>query len=250
MNKLDYIAALKSALTGLPPELIAETLNTYEMRFIEGMSAGRSDTEIANDLGNPEAIAAKLKANQLNQPSAQMIAPQPKKPALNFFRIFFSLIGLSIFNLFMLIPGMVFFVMLMSSYIVAAALFVAGIAFTAGSMAGVNEMVIDCPWFSDNQVIRSASGVSTITSPHLMKLQMDQNGMCIEQEPSSTANAAHGKNQVSLAGGNVSLMDTFKGIGVILSGILLFLMSLVITKYTFIAIKKYAQVNYAILLNR
>ena len=57
MNKQAYLDALQKALAGLPPETVARTMAYYEQRFIDGMVAGRSEEEIAEELGEPRKIA-------------------------------------------------------------------------------------------------------------------------------------------------------------------------------------------------
>ncbi|MEG0884594.1 MAG: DUF1700 domain-containing protein, partial [Janthinobacterium sp.] len=63
MNKQDYLDALRRALTGLPPDLVAKTLDYYEQTFIDGAAAGRSEHEIADDLGDPKKIALTLRGS-------------------------------------------------------------------------------------------------------------------------------------------------------------------------------------------
>jgi uncharacterized membrane protein len=102
MNKQAYLDALAKALAGLPPETVAKTLAYYEQRFVDGAAAGRSEEDIANELGEPRKIAITLRAN------VHMTAFEQKKTPVNATRMLMSGIGLAIFNLFMVVPAMVY----------------------------------------------------------------------------------------------------------------------------------------------
>ncbi len=139
MNKQDFLDALRRALAGLPPDLAAKTLDYYEQTFIEGAAAGRSEREIADDLGDPKKIALTLRSSTHRQ------AFEQRKTPVNLLRLLVSLVGLAIFNLFMVVPAAVYAALLATLYAVGLSLYLAGIAITASGLSGANELVLDGP---------------------------------------------------------------------------------------------------------
>ena len=116
MGKLEYLDALKRAMAGLPVEAQAKTLAYYEQRFVDGVAAGRSEEDIAKDLDDPKKIAMTLRAN------THMRAFEEKRNPANFVRLMVAVLGLAIFNLFMVVPAIVYASLLASLYACALAL--------------------------------------------------------------------------------------------------------------------------------
>lgn len=58
MNRLEFIDGLKSNLQGMPLSEIQDILSDYEEHFQIGISKGKSEEEIARELGNPKDIAS------------------------------------------------------------------------------------------------------------------------------------------------------------------------------------------------
>jgi uncharacterized membrane protein len=102
MGKLEYLDALKRAMLGLPPDVQAKTLAYYEQRFVDGSAAGRGEPDVARELDDPKKIAMTLRA------SAHLDAFSDKKNPANLLRLMVSAVGLAIFNLFMLVPALVY----------------------------------------------------------------------------------------------------------------------------------------------
>lgn len=137
MNRFEYIAALKEAMRGMPFDVIAATVTEYEQRIIEASAAGKAEDEIIASLGDPQAIAAQRRA------SVQMQAFKQNKTPLNFFRLCFSLIGLMVFNLFLIVPAILYSVLLVCGYVASLACYGGGIIATAVAITGVNEISLD-----------------------------------------------------------------------------------------------------------
>ncbi len=57
MNKDQFMQNLKNRLESLGPTAVAEILADFEDHFANGLSRGKSETEIAAELGNPDDIA-------------------------------------------------------------------------------------------------------------------------------------------------------------------------------------------------
>ncbi|WP_426343145.1 DUF1700 domain-containing protein [Pseudoduganella sp. R-32] len=257
MSKNKYLDALKKALAGLPPDVAAKTMAYYEQRFIDSLAAGKTEEEIAAELDEPRKIAMTLRAN------AHRSAFEQKRNPANLARMVFSLIGLGIFNLFMVVPAAVFSALLVSIYASAFAFYISGIAITATGLAGANELVLTGPLrhlvvFDDRDQVDARMQT---------RISISDQGVDVFQEPSAGLrkewDEADSKSEKWLEGaeamaeGGVRITSdldnesratqTAVGIGLVLLGIALSLASIVITRYSLIGLKRYIQMNVALL---
>jgi uncharacterized membrane protein len=255
MGKLEYLDALKRAMLGLPPDVQARTLAYYEQRFVDGLAAGQGEPDVARELDDPKKIAMTLRAN------VHLNAFNEKKNPASLLRFAVSAIGLAIFNLFMIVPAVVYSALLFALYACALAFYLAGIATTASGLAGANELVLDWP-----------SRFVTIDDDgrgRQMRIEIGDRGINVTQErpqvadplpPDADAGGRHSRalrSAEALADSTLRIstdMDaesrttqTLFGLGLVLGGIALFLLSLVITRYTFIGIRRYVQMNRSLL---
>jgi len=273
MGKIEYLEALKRAMTGLPPELQAKTLAFYEQRFVDGVSAGRTEADIAAEQDDPKKIAMTLRAN------AHLQSFEQKKNPANFLRMAVAAVGLAIFNLFMVVPAMVYAALLAALYATGLAFYLGGAVVTASGLSGVNEIKFDGPFrhvFVDDIRIRDNDALKT-------KVEISEQGIHVSADRDTNQGDASGSSAVMVgepavdepqdnndkrsvraikrvesvaSEGIVFSSDddetsratqTFVGIGMILGGIILLLLSLVITRYTFIGIKRYIEMNFSLL---
>jgi uncharacterized membrane protein len=250
MRKLEYLDALKRAMLGLPPETQAKTLAYYEQRFVDGAALGRSEEDVSKELDDPRKIALTLRT------SAHLGAFQEKKNPANLLRLLVTGAGLAIFNLFMVVPAAVFAALLTALYACALAFYVGGIAITASGLAGANELLLNLP-----QVVVADDGDSAQT-----RVSIGENGIEVSQEkPAGQPAAADDQAERSrvlrgaeaMAGRKIHISteldarsrttQTFFGLGMVLGGIVLFLVALVVTRFTFIGIGRYLQMNLSLL---
>ncbi|PKB20215.1 DUF1700 domain-containing protein [Janthinobacterium sp. 64] len=261
MNKQDYLDALRRALAGLPPDLVAKTLDYYEQTFIEGAAAGRSEHEIADDLGDPKKIALTLRSSTHRQ------AFEQKKTPVNLLRLLVSLVGLAIFNLFMVVPAAVYAALLATLYAVGLSFYLAGIAITASGLSGANELVLDGPlrhvFIHDDDGGEGGERRETRITIGDTGIEIDHVPGPLQREPAESEAKAPGvssrmmERAEALAGGGIRIstdMDrdarttqTVFGVGMLLGGIAIFLLSLVVTRYTLIGIKRYIAMNVSLL---
>lgn len=253
MGKLEYLDALKRAMLGLAPETQAKTLAYYEQRFVDGVAAGRREQDVAQELDDPRKIAMTLRA------STHMEAFAVKKTPTNALRLVVSAVGLAIFNLFMVVPAMVFGSLLAALYACALAFYVAGIAITASGLSGANELVLGGPLrhvtFSDDGSAETTQTRVTIGNEgiqvHQDKVPLgDESGADERETPAERGAEAMAERGIHIttdmeAGSRTT--QTLLGLGMVLGGIVLFLLSLVVTKYTFIGIKRYVRMNFSLL---
>ena len=257
MGKLDYLDALKRAMLGLAPELQAKTLAWYEQRFVDGMAAGRPEADIARELDDPKKVALTLRAN------THMAAFAEQKNPANLVRVLVSSVGLLIFNLFMLIPAAVFGALLASLYVGAFALYLGGIAVTASGLAGANELVLDAPLrhVIDGVAVKGGRTRVSIDETGIEVTEEKAPGAVPDAVPELDADASSGERAVRRAervvgnGLHISTdMDdesratqTALGLSAVLGGIVLFLVSIVVTRYAALGVKRYLQMNMSLL---
>jgi uncharacterized membrane protein len=268
MGKNDYLDALKRAMAGIPAEAQAKTLAYYEQRFIDGAAAGMSEEEVAKDLDDPKKIAMTLRAN------THMDAFTQKKNPANAVRMLVSALGLAIFNLFMVVPAMVYASLLATVYACAVAFYLFGVAVTAISLSGTNTVTLKSPvqkWAIEHDLGDRSGQSQTRVSISEQGINVYQDkGQETEAERAAAAAEAeeHGdpdntrserviRRAEAVAERGIVISNdldsgsrtsqTLFGIGMVLGGIALFLLSLVITKYTFIGIRRYIDMNISLL---
>ncbi|ESQ92380.1 DUF1700 domain-containing protein [Asticcacaulis benevestitus] len=62
MTRIEFLDRLCKGLTGLPPATLKEIMADYEAHFKDAAAEGRSESEVAAALGDPERLARELKA--------------------------------------------------------------------------------------------------------------------------------------------------------------------------------------------
>ncbi|CAN7313686.1 DUF1700 domain-containing protein [Pseudoduganella sp. LjRoot289] len=267
MDKQAYLDALQKALAGLPPETVAKTLAYYEQRFVDGVMSGRSEADIAAELGDPRKIAMTLRAN------VHMANFEQKKTPVNAGRMAVSLIGLAIFNLFMVVPAMVYGALLATIYVCAFSFYLSGIVVTASGLSGTNELVLDGPLremirFTDDgddghrmqtKVSIGHDGIQVFQEPmdgYSQKPNEDndsesegdsKSGQIIEKAERMASSAVHISTDLD---SESRTTQSVLGMTLVILGILLSLLSLVVTKYTVMGIKRYIQMNFSLLKGR
>jgi uncharacterized membrane protein len=185
---------------------------------------------------------------------------EQKNPA-NLVRLLVSVAGLLIFNLFMVIPAAVFGSLLAALYAGAFALYVSGIAITASGLAGANELVFDGP-------LRHIVG-GDVSESARTRVRIGDSGIEVTQDkdpgPDAEARADSDAGDTArvvrraerMAGGGIRIssdMDedsratqTVLGLAMVLGGIVLFLVSIVVTRYAALGVKRYLQMNLSLL---
>jgi uncharacterized membrane protein len=279
MGKLEYLDALKRAMLGLPPDVQAKTLAYYEQRFVDGIAAGRGEPDVARELDDPTKIAMTLRASAHLSAFAEKKNPatasakektstnafaETTNPA-NVLRVMVSAVGLAIFNLFMLVPALVYATLVLCLYISALTFYLAGVATTASGLAGANELVLDWP-----------SRFVTIDDDgrgRQLRVNIGSNGIIVNEERPQIADPLPPEDKAdpdsrlersravrsarTLADSTLRIstdMDaesrttqTLFGLGLVLGGIALFLLSLVVTRWSFVGLRRYVQMNRSLL---
>lgn len=121
MTRGEFMARLRRGLAGVDPALLAETLADYDTHFDEAAAAGRSESEAAQALGDPERLARELKAE------IGLKRWEEKKSPSNAAGAIAALIGLGALDILILIPLWMSVVStILSFYLVAIIAFFAG----------------------------------------------------------------------------------------------------------------------------
>jgi uncharacterized membrane protein len=322
MTRFEYIDALRQAMSDLPPDVIAATVAEYERRISDASAAGQREDDIIESLGDPQKVAAERRAAPQFK-TFQQDKPPVNSPA-NFSRMFFSFVGLMIFNVFLLVPAIVYSALLFASYVVAIACYAGGIMVTAASLAGVNEISLDPPYESvsfhqahadarfdgdnghvvvdikqDAKLAKNGAAMPPATASASASAAASASSAPSASAVAATGSSADGKALVKVEPNGVSITDgsskirisddgddfdddrnlhldipgihihhpenshniffgpddftasrplrTSIGIGLILSGILAFLLCLVVSRYTFAGVSRLVQFEFAIL---
>ena len=272
MGKLDYLDALRRAMSGIAPEKQAKTLAFYEQCFVDGVQAGRTEADVAAELDDPRKIAMTLRASQ------HMQAFDTKKNPANFVRMGFAAIGLLIFNLVMVLPAMVYAAVLASLYAFGLALYLYGVVITASGLSGATEIKLDGPFNNHVVTERHKDGrTSRHETERQTKVAIRGGNIQIYTEPVGPVSDADAQaaadadpdrdeerralralrraEQIATIGvkfdadldeASRTTQSAF-GFGLVLSGILLLLLCLVITRYTAVAAKRYIEMNFSLL---
>lgn len=267
-SKLDYLDALKRALMGLPPDVQAKTLAWYEQRFVDGAAVGRSEPDVAKELGDPRDVALTLRTNA----HFAQLSHKPA-PTSSVARTVVSGFGLLVFNLFMLIPAAVFASLLMALYMSAFGVYVSGIAVTASGLAGSNELVLSAPLSRMDATNDDGAGETQT------RVSIGEHGIQVYEEPvlrpdlrpdagdnEQTADVVVDdrdkrsrvlRSAEAVAERRIQITTDLDpdsrttqvvlGCGLILGGIALFLLSLVFSKYTIAGIRRYVNMNMSLL---
>ncbi len=240
MAKTAYLDALRRAMTGLPPEAQAKTLAFYEQRFVDGVLNGRTEDEIERELDDPKNVAMTLRA------SIHLQSFDNRKNPATFVRMAFAAIGLLIFNLVMVLPAMVYASVLASLYAVGLSVYLYGVAIASSGLSGVTEFNLERV---GRHQFTSDSGVVThhdvnlrvlITGPN-MRFYATRYPGPEEQVGNAGFTFAQDLDDASRP------VQSFLGLGMILGGIMALLLSVLMTRYTLVGIRRYIDMNLSLL---
>jgi uncharacterized membrane protein len=123
MTKAEFLDTLRRRLAGLPHVEIDELLGDYARHFDEGITAGRSEVEIAKALGDPMRLARELRAE------VGFRRWEEERTPANFFAVLFGFLALIAVDFVVLLPVLVgLAVLALMAGIVLLGLCIAGIA--------------------------------------------------------------------------------------------------------------------------
>jgi len=133
MTRQAFMARLREGLRGVPAQIQADIVADYETHFRDGEAAGRSETDVASGLGDPDRLARELRAEVGLKRWETDKTPSGAAAAL------FGLLGLGALDILIMLPvimgvgGTIF-----GFGIAAIAVFITGGAvFAAGPFTGM-----------------------------------------------------------------------------------------------------------------
>lgn len=240
MAKTAYLEALRRAMTGLPPEAQAKTLAFYEQRFVDGVLAGRTEEDIERELDDPKKVAMTLRA------SIHLQSFDNRKNPATFVRMAFAAIGLLIFNLVMVLPAIVYASVLASLYAVGLSIYLYGVVIASSGLSGVTEFNLE-RMAQHKQT--DDSGVVTHHDVNVRVLISGPNMRFYATRPPAS------EKQVGSAGFMFARelddasrpVQSFLGLGMVLGGVMLLLLSILMTRYTLVGIRRYIDMNFSLL---
>lgn len=81
MDKQSYLAELRAGLNFLPPDELNEIMDEFEEHFLAGLSQGKTEQELADQLGDPKRIIEGYRTDALDQgaPHVERAEPEPER---------------------------------------------------------------------------------------------------------------------------------------------------------------------------
>nr|WP_315472501.1 DUF1700 domain-containing protein [uncultured Undibacterium sp.] len=165
MNKTEYMNTLRQELQGLPTSVIDATLASYEKKFQDGISLGLSETDISQKIATPRLVAAQQRANVRFKNLKSNLGPG------NIFGFFIALIGLVMFNFFMLVPAILYGVFLFCAYSFSMVLYLSATVIIAASLSGVPAMEFRLPSYHHSHSV--AQDVRSLRYSHIGSVSVD-----------------------------------------------------------------------------
>ncbi|MBC3875726.1 DUF1700 domain-containing protein [Undibacterium flavidum] len=250
MNRTEYMNTLQQELQGLPEAVVAETMAYYDKQFTDGAAAGLTEVGIAEKLANPRLVAAQNRANVRFQHLKNDFS------AGNIFTLFVAMIGVVVFNFFMLIPAFIYGAFLFAAYLGSLIVYGAGIVVFAASVSGVPQMEFKLPHqhqrlhgnhiYSQMQhregavtVNLSESGVEVDKGGH----RVGNNGVSDVDKFSVQERHA---NTLSIKN-NMQRKHIFYGLGLLIGGTALLLLCIWMTRLTVVGFGKYFMWNLSLI---
>ena len=246
MTKLEFLAAFRLACDALPAELVEAAVADYERQFTDQLLAGLSEPVIVERWGTPQHAALKLKLGTFNGNLKQAVTAE--KVA----RVGFSGAGLALLDLFLLIPASVYFSVLGAFYLAAGAVYLSGIFISASSLAGVNYIDIPAHTILNQFTMKGSTNISLGTidiEPAFIGVEADT----AQSEPDQTGSATHPSHFMRDRGFHIAThinhSTIWKGLSTTVAGMLLLVLCLLATRFTFRQLKRFAGWHCTVLKN-
>lgn len=249
MNKTEYMNTLAQELQGLPETIVTETITSYEKQFTDGIANGKSEVEIAEKLANPRLVAAQKRANVRFQHLKNDFSVG------NIFTLFVAMIGVVVFNFFMLIPAFIYGAFLFAAYLSSLVLYGAGIVVFAASVSGVSQMEFKLPHHHRlhgnhiySQYQHNERNVTVNLSENGIEVDKALHRIGNDSVNAFEKNSAQeqGKNTLSIKN-KMQSKHIFYGLGLLVIGTALLLLCIWMTRLTVLGFGKYFMWNLSLI---
>lgn len=250
MNKTEYMNTLAQELQGLPEMIVTETIAYYEKQFADGIAAGKTEVEIAEKLANPRLVAAQKRANVRFQNLKSDFSVG------NIFTLFVAMIGVVVFNFFMLIPAFIYGAFLFAAYLCSLVLYGAGIVVFAASVSGVSQMEFKLP-HHHHRLHGNHTYSQYQHNEKNVTINLSENGIEVDKDLHRVGNDSanvfeknsvqeNGKNTLSIKN-KMQSRHVFYGLGLLLIGTALLLLCIWMTRLTVLGFGKYFMWNLSLI---
>jgi uncharacterized membrane protein len=122
MRQDAFIQQLRHELGSLPKHVVDEIVADYREYIGDALAAGRNEAEVLAALGDPVKLARELKCQ------ATFRQWETRRSFGNLVRVFFSIAGLGLLQLVLLVPFMLYLLCLTLTYAISGSMLVAGLA--------------------------------------------------------------------------------------------------------------------------
>lgn len=159
MTRQAFIARLREGLRGLPLQAIEEAVADYEAHFADGATAGRSEAEVAQALGDPDRLARELRAESSLSRWRDERSPSAAAGAV------FAVLGLGAIDILVLLPILMGVAATLIGFIVAAVVcfFAGAVVFAAGPFLDPPGGPLAAVFLGIGLMAGSASGGALLT---------------------------------------------------------------------------------------
>ncbi len=246
MTKLEFLAAFRLACNSMPSEPVEAAIADYERQFTDSLLSGLSETVIVERWGTPQHAALKLKFGTFSGNLKQAV--NVEKVA----RVGISGAGLALLDLILLIPASVYATLLWAFYIVSIAVYLSGIFVSASSLAGVNY--IDIP--AHALLSKLATKGTTHISIGSMDIEPADIGTDSDDEPAglnqseSVEQGTHFKRDRGFhIATHIDKSSIWKGVSTTLAGMLLLVLCMLTTRFTFRLLRQFVAWHFSVLKN-
>ncbi len=255
MTKLEFLAAFRAACEHVREEAVEAAIADYERQFTDQILAGETEQAIVDRFGSPQAAARKLKLSTLNGNLKQAVsAGQVAKVGV-------SGLGLLLLDLILVVPAIVYSALLGAFYFVALLVYLSGIFISTASLAKVSY--IDVP--TQNIL----SGVNFNDHSHITIGDVEitpevSDDPDLVEDRSDVANAAKGeadpqgepalpihllRDQNFHISTHVNNRTIWRGIATTVAGMVLLVLCLLATRFSFRTLKHYVIWHFTVLRN-
>lgn len=251
MNKTEYMNLLQHEMQDLPSDVQSRLKSEIEQKFSTAMAAGKTEAEVCEQLSHPRVVAAQARASTRFQHLKKEFSVG------NLFGLIIALIGLMIFNFIMIIPTFAYGIFLFASYLGSLAVWTAGVLVLAASMSGVPEISFKAGphhWHTHSHhgfdhKHHGLRNISVDVNERGIVIDKDGAKEIVDAVSNSGPSAMHFDGEVSTITikNQMKTHHFFLGAGLLALGTGFMLLCLMMTRLTFIGLKKYLLWNLAVL---
>ena len=246
MTKLEFLASFRQACENMPDELVEAAIVEYERQFTDALLSGQSEPVIVERWGSPQHAALKLKLGTLNGNLKQAVTVE--KVA----RVGISGAGLALLDFLLLAPATLYFILLGAFYLVAAAVYLSGIFISASSLAGVNYIDIPAYYLLDAVGTKGSTKINLGNidiEPTYIGIDVDAEKRLPELDKADNHAPHFMRDRGFHIATHVNHTTIWKGISTTVAGMLLLVLCLLTTRFTFRQIKQFVVWHFTVLKN-